>query len=224
MNRLLSSTLLVSTLLSTVSLANADVPPPPGAPGPDESPATGQQAPGSLPPPVGHDTAVEHPDPRVGNDLSDEWFSAMHGEIYYAQQYTRDLKNWAYDYHPQIYFYASWLDYLYDQYYYAHYDDRGQPRSYGYGRPTRGDFNYAYYYWIRPVYKQILSYSASYYDTYRYNSGHGHKFYAYKRSLKKVMDRYHSFVRCNYGFNGNDSQAQDDTELLELEAATGVAR
>src|SRR5262245_56683180 len=117
MKKGLSLASLAATLLLMASTAFAQVPPPPGVPGANESPGTGQADPAPLPAPKGWNTTCRHPDSRVGNYPTEEWYNAMHGDIYYMQQHVKQLKDWAKDYHQNLYRYASWFDYVLDEYY-----------------------------------------------------------------------------------------------------------
>ena len=146
----------------------------------------------------------------------------MHGDIYYMQQHVKQLKDWSKDYHHNIHRYASWLNYVLDEYYFKHYDQYGKPRSYSYGTPTRGDFNYAYYYWVRPLYKKLISYAHDYYREYGYKNGRDHKVREYKVIIKEVVNKYHRLARCNYGVNGDDTRATDDNEVFAQEDDLGI--
>jgi hypothetical protein len=223
MKKSLSLASLAATVLMMASTALAQVPPPPGAaPGANESPATGQNDQAPLPQPTGRNTSVRHPDWRVGNALTDDWFTAMHGDIYYMQQHVQQLKSWAHNYNHQIYRHADWLNYLLTQYYEKHYDQHGRPRWYHYGRSTRGDFNYEYYYWLRPVYRRLLCHAAEYYREYRHRNGHAHKVREYRGYMREVVYKYHRLTKCNYGFNGDDNRAQDDSEVAAEEDDLGA--
>ena len=219
----LSIASLAATVLLMASTAFAQVPPPPGAaPGANDSPATGQQDQSPLPTPSGKNTSVRHSDWRVGNNLTDDWYESMHGDIYYFQQHIKQLKDWSKDYNYNVYKYASWISYILDESYYKHYDQHGRARWYSYGKPTRGDFNYAYYYWVRPLYKKLLWHSAEYYREHKHKNGHAHKVREYKGYIKEVVHKYHRFTKCNYGFNGDDARAADDTEVRADEQNLGA--
>jgi hypothetical protein len=223
MKKSLSIATLAATVLLMASSAFAQVPPPPGnAPGVGESPGTGQNEPAPLPSPIGRNTSVRHPDWRVGNSLGDDWYPAMHGDIYFFQEQVKKLMDWSKDYHHGIYHKAHWLNFLIEKYYFSCYDQHGKARWYNYGRCTRGDFNYYYFYWIRPVYYNLLRQSADYYREYKHKHSHAHKVREYKGYIKEVVYKYHRFTKCNYGFNGDDNRAQDDVEAGSFEDDLGV--
>src|SRR5262245_37920273 len=119
MKKTLSLASLAATLLLMASTAFAQVPPPPGsAPGANDSPATGRDD-APMPSPNNRNTSVRHPDWRVGNTLTDDWYESHHGDIYYFQQHVKQLKNWSHNYYNNVYYYADLLDRYLDQYYFS---------------------------------------------------------------------------------------------------------
>jgi hypothetical protein len=196
-------------------VAFADVPPPPvQAPEFDDS--------GSIPPPSNLPTSVQHEDSSVDNTPPESWYQDMHGAIYYGQQSTRDFKNWSYGKSSEIYKYAHKLDQYYDNYYWNAYGHDGRPTRYSWGYASRGDFNYGYYYYIRPIYVKVLYAAKAYYKSH-YSNGYSYEYNTYYKPLiQKFVYQYHYLTKCNYGKNGNDPKAADDTEVQGLEAELGL--
>jgi hypothetical protein len=222
MKNKLSLASLAATMLLMASTAFAQVPPPPGnAPGADQSPATGRDD-APMPAPGNRNTSVRHPDWRVGNTLTDDWYESHHGDIYYFQQHVKHLKDWSHNYNNNIYYYSDLLDRYLDQYFFSCYQSNGSPRWYSYGRCTRGDFNYYYYYYLRPIYFRLLRHSADYYREYHNKNGHQQKVREYKGYMHEVVYKYHHFTKCNYGFNGDDTRAADDNEAANVENDLGA--
>jgi hypothetical protein len=225
------------------SPATGDLPPipPPPSDTPAEPPATPTDA-DELPPipaPEGRPSNPQHPDPNVGNRPPASWYTDMYHEVYDSSYYYSKMERWAYhEYtrtHSQdaynLYVYAAYLRYYTTQYFWTFYEYGSdhktiQPKYYsrwGY-HATRGDYNYAYHYYIRPVYREYVRYASYYYNRhyrdrdYNYDYGYGkysdHAYYASKH--------YHSYVKCNYGKNGTDPQAKDDTEMASWEQSAGI--
>jgi hypothetical protein len=224
MKKTFSLASLAATLLLMASTALAQVPPPPvAAPGPGASPGTGQgdtvQTPMTTP--SGRGTSA---DSHVGNAVDDMWFNAMHGDIYYFQQHINELYDWSRNYNSNINKYSSQIRYYLDQYYFSCYDSSGHARWYNnqYGRCSRGDFNYYYYYWIRPLYTKLIWYGADYYREYHNKSGHSQHVHDYQRYMKDTVYYYHHFTKCNYGINGDDPKAVDDTTVFGVEDDLGI--
>jgi hypothetical protein len=83
---------------------------------------------------------------------------------------------------------------------------------------TRGDYNYYFYYWVRPIYFSLLYYSTQYYESHRGDS----QIPYYKDMLYKVSSSYHPLVLCNYGFNGNDMGSREDLRAKRAEDRAGL--
>jgi hypothetical protein len=238
-NVLLGAGLILAQLVgSDVSARIGKIPPPPAkAPPEGKSPATGQPAPADPkePPPIaapegkpcksGPDQRECDPDhpgspegKKPGNKPPDAWYTAMAGEMYDLQQGLEKVSNWSSRHESTVHYYSEWLQSVTQQYYESAYHD-GVPRQYPFGRMTRGDFNYILFYWVQPIYYNLL-YQASEY--YRSHSSESH-ISEYKSAMKSVSSAYHGLVKCNYGFNGEDSGALEDSEAQEFEATAGIS-
>lgn len=221
---------------STIAYARPEpIPEPVEEPEPEESPATGQDAPADpedppvIEPPEGL-PCVEgedqsncdpgHPgDPegkRPGNEPPEVWFDDMAMQMFELQEGLDDMAEWSARHDRYIYYYARWLKSVVQQYYALGYGPGGNPRQYSFGPMTRGDFNYYHYYWVRPLYFNLLYYGAQY-----YNRG-GPQIPDYLDMLQGVASSYHSLVLCNYGFNGNDRGSREDLRAQAAEARAGL--
>jgi hypothetical protein len=212
-------------------------------PGPKDPPA--QTPPGSdkVPAhdsPKGRPSNPRHPDPNVGNRPPPGWYDDMYDQIYNTSYYFSQVEEWAYHEYSRtgysevynVYIYASYMRYTMTAYFwnYFEYDSsqKIQPRyfpEWG-GNATRGDFNYNYYYYVRPIYREFLRYSGEYYRGRSHENDYNHD-YGYGRYTEKSehsYSQYHSFSRCNNGKNGADPLAQDDTEVLAEEIAAGISK
>ncbi len=216
----------------------AEIKPPPGAvPEQGQAPATGQPAPSDpqnppeMPAPQdlqcapGGEAAVcdpQHPGNEEGqqpnNTPGDAWFKDMATQMFELQESLKGLSNWSQGRAPYIEYYTQWLLAMTQQYYALGFYPSGVPRTYSYGRMTRADFNYYFYYWLRPVYYNLLYSSANYYSFHR----GGPDYYIYQKSLYDVAHNYHDLVACNYGFNADDKGAREDMEAGKSEAKAGV--
>jgi hypothetical protein len=241
---------LTTSVLAT-SRARADVPPPVGPPpAQGQSPGTGglppipppsgpvtpgqppTTVPGSdqlppIPPPDNRPSNPQNPNPNVNNYPVYGWYGDMYQDIYYTSYYFQQVEYWAYNEYYRtgykevydLYIYAGYLRTAMTEYYWSFYDEYHQPKQYGWGYGSRGDFNYGYEYWIRPLYFQFLNYGYKYYHKYSkyknfdYKNYHNYMYYAGRY--------YHDYTRCNFGLDGNDTGAKDDTEAFSLEQAAG---
>jgi hypothetical protein len=210
------------------------IPKPVEEPEPEESPGTGQaapedpEAPPPIEPPEGmacsedddeSDCDPGHPgDKHPGNKPKPEWYSDMAYRMYEMQESLEEMSVWASGEDQYIYYYATWMKVVVQQYYALAYDAHGQPREYPYGKMTRGDYNYVYYYWVRPIYFSLIYYSAQYYESHRYEPQIGE----YKERLGDVADSYRPLVLCNYGFNGDDEGSREDMAAKQAEARAGI--
>lgn len=216
------------------------IPRPVAQPAAGISPGTGQEAPEDPedPPPIiqppagldciaGMDQSVCDPGhagddagKRPGNTPPDAWYDDMALQMYNLQEGLDDMADWGARHDPYIGYYATWMKSVVQQYYAVGYGPGGKPRHYSYGRMTRGDFNYHYYYWVRPIYYSLLYYSVSYYETYYGRP----EIYEYQNKLSHVVASYHGLVLCNYGFNGDDAESREDLTAYAVEDAAGVRR
>ncbi|HWN66554.1 MAG TPA: hypothetical protein VNM90_02880 [Haliangium sp.] len=212
----------------------APIPKPVEEPEPEESPGTGQDAPQDpeepplIEPPEGiacneegddEDCDPGHPaDKHPGNKPQPAWYSDMAYRMYELQESLEEMSAWASGEDSYIYYYSTWMKSVAQQYYALGYDDDGEPREYPYGKMTRGDYNYVYYYWVRPIYYSLMYYSAQYYEVHKYEPQIGE----YKKRLGYVADSYHPLVLCNYGFNGDDKGSREDLAAKKAEGRAGI--
>jgi hypothetical protein len=236
-----------AALLFATSSVKADVPPPVGpapsdggggsvsAPSPSDLGSSAPSTPPGIgdlppiPPPSNRASNPEHPDPSVGNYPSDSWYQDMYDQIYDSSDYYSQLEDWAYQQYYQtgyveiwnVYIYASYLRVYLNQYYWNSYGSSGSPLSFSWGHASRGDFNYGYFFYIRPVYQKLIEASGDYYSNYHTRSDFDAR--QYSGHMKPAMVQYHRFTRCNFGKNGLDRQAKDDDALLPAERAAGVS-
>jgi hypothetical protein len=210
------------------------IPEPTEEPDEGDSPATGQEPPDDpedpprLEPPKGMDCDeddeedscdADHPDDKKpGNKPGPAWYRDMSYRMYELQESLEEMSSWAAGEDQNIYYYATWMKSVVQQYYALAYEPGGKPREYPYGKMTRGDYNYVYYYWVRVVYYNLLYYSADYYDAHK----HEPQIPDYKRKLGKVASSYHPLVLCNYGFNGDDKGAREDLGARDHETRAGL--
>lgn len=238
--RRIAGALLALGLIALAGNAQArpeQIPEPPEDPDEGESPATGQEPPEDpedpprLEPPKGFDCVEDengengescdpdHPaDDPPGNKPGPAWYQDMAYRMYELQESLEGMQSWAAGEDRNIYYYATWMKSVVQQYYALGYDEQGDPREYSYGKMTRGDFNYVYYYWVRVIYYNLLYYSADYYQKHYQQP----MIYEYKQRLKKVSESYHPLVLCNYGFNGDDQGAREDLSARSAEEAAGL--
>jgi hypothetical protein len=200
------------------SLAFADIPPPPG--GNDRGPnPPGSQGPNGAvcntgagaignpdqapPVPGGCPTS----DPTHPNDPPQTWFNEMHTQLSLLERAAHGLEGYG------MGSYVSRLVYVIDTFYGYAYDDFGRPRfypSFG-GYPTRGDFNFLFYFWIRPIVFDVFYYGVNY---VQYGS--------YIQAINDFDDAYHGLTQCMYGAKAGDPTAFDDLEAQAAERAAGV--
>src|SRR5205085_355567 len=88
------------------------------------------------------------------------------------------------------------------------------------GYPSRGDFNYGFEWWLRPVYVQFTRYASSYYGQYASHPDFDRA--GYTDHMKSAMVRYHKLTRCNFGKNGKDLQSKDDDQAMVVERQAGI--
>lgn len=212
------------------------IPKPVAKPEPEQAPGTGQDAPEDpeeppvIEPPEGLDCVAGEDqsdcDPdhagndagkRPGNEPPNAWYDDMAEQMYNLQEGLDAMADYGAQHDPYVGYYATWMKSVVQQYYALGYD-HGKPREYSYGRMTRGDFNYYYYYWLRPIYFSLLHYSALYYQSH-YDSPHVSR---YQAALYEVVEGYHGMVACNYGFNGDDADAREDLQARQAEQNAGL--
>ncbi len=238
-NVALGAGLILTQLVgSDVSARIGRIPPPPAqAPAEGQSPATGQAAPpdANEPPPIAPPEGkrcTSEPDQSVcdpghpgnpegvkpGNTPPDAWYSAMAGEMYDLQEGLEKMSAWSSSHNAGLLrYYCEWLQSVTQQYYEIAFSGGG-PRQYPFGRMTRGDFNYVLFYWVQPIYYNVLYQAADYYR------GHAHESHMseYMSAMQGVASAYHGLVKCNYGFNGRDSGALEDSQAREFEIRAGI--
>lgn len=235
-----AAAIAIPLLLGAVAEARpAPIPPPPGLrPDPGAAPATGQSAPADpadpplIPPPQGL-ACTEGVDQSVcdpshpggpggalpGNTPPPGWFDDMATWMFGLQESLDGLSDFGEQQQaPLIDYYATWLMSVTQQYYALAFLPDAHPRPYGFGPMTRGDFNYYYYYWVRPIYFSLLHYATDYYAAHLGSPGIG----AYENLIGSVAWNYHALVRCNYGLDGDDAGAREDLSAEDLERTAGV--
>lgn len=203
-------------------------PPPPTAPGPPAVPPGVDRLP-PIPPPADRGSNPAHPDPNVGNHPPRGWYDDMHRQIYDTNDQFSRIERWAYHEYAStgyeeswnIYVCAAYLRVYTAQYYWNAYEERGYPRSFSWGYPSRGDFNYGYHFYIRPVYLELLNALGGYYGHHAGSPGFDYP--TYGRIVKPAIVQYHRFTRCNFGKNGKDALAKDDDRALALARTAGIA-
>jgi hypothetical protein len=203
--------------------------PPPGTIQPGQPPATtpGSQNLPPIPPPDNRPSNPEYPDPSVNNYPPDPWYGDMYNDIYYTNYYFWLVEYWAYNEYyntgyPEaydVYIFAGYIRTAMTEYYWSLYDQYGHPRSFSWGRVTRGDFNYGFEWWIKPLYYQFLQYAYNYY--YKYSNYSGFDYAGYHDHVYKAGRQYHDFCRCNFAKDGSDPKGKDDTQAFPLEKAAG---
>jgi hypothetical protein len=235
--RVFTGAVLTIGLLALSTTADArpePIPKPVEEPEDEESPATGQEAPDDpeepevIEPPEGLDCVdgedqsdcdPEHEGSddgkRPGNNPPDVWYDDMAEQMYDLQESLDDMADWGMKHDTHVGYYATWMKSVVQQYYALGYGPSGKPRSYSHGRMTRGDYNYYYYYWVRPIYYSMLYYAAEYYESHTEVS-------EYETLMYEVARSYRSMVRCNYGFNGDDADAREDLFMQKAEQRAGV--
>jgi hypothetical protein len=152
---------------------------------------------------------------KPNNTPSDAWYKDMAKQMYEMQQALDGMVTWSGTHDRQTMNYSMWLRSIVQQYYSYGYEPDHTPRSYSFGRMSRGDYNYYYYYWVQPIYYELLYKLMA----YRVRSPADTTYMPY---LRAVSQNYHDLVRCNYGFNGNDGGAQDDSHAVSAESAIGL--
>jgi hypothetical protein len=234
----LASVTLASALLVSgwVDARPGKIPPPPAeAPAAGESPATGQPAPADaanpkeMPQPTGKQ-CTEGADQsqcdkmHMGNEQgkkptntpSDAWYKDMAKQMYELQQALDGMIAWSNARDPMITYYSKWLRGVVQQYYSYGYEPVYAPRRYSFGPMSRGDYNYYYYYWVQPLYYALMYRVVAYRIQYPRDA-------SYLPYLGGVALNYHDLVRCNYGFNGDDQAALEDSQAYSIEAAVGLS-
>jgi hypothetical protein len=224
--------------------------PPPGSVTPGQPPQTPPGI-GNLPPlpgPGDRPSDEGYPDGTVNNTPSDDWYQDMYNQIYYTNYYYSQVEYYAYNEYANtgdydaynVYAYASYLRYSMQEYYWASYDQYGKPKHFPWGHygdgddyASRGDFDYGYYYYIRPLYLKFYEYAYkyyskhhnwSYYDYYvDYYDSHNVKHHDKHNYMYESSRYYHKLTRCKGGHKGNDPQAKDDTVAYSTEQNAGIA-
>lgn len=237
-NRLFMAVVLTVGLLAhdSADARPEPIPKPVASPDVGESPGTGQQAPDDpeepelIPPPEGLQCSAadedvcdpDHPGNAAGKQPNNEpppsWYDDMAEQMYNLQESLDDMSKWGADHDPYIEYYALWMRSVVQQYYALGYDYSGKPHDYDYGPMTRGDYNYYYYYWVRPIYLTMLHYCGYYYESHWQSPD----LYRYQTMLGEVVDSYHALVKCNYGFNGDDEGAREDLYAQMAERNAGL--
>jgi hypothetical protein len=195
---------------------------PPGQP-PTTPPGSGNLPP--IPPPAGYPSGDGNPYPGgYTNTPAPAWYNDMWTQIYYSNYYFSQLEYWAYNEYASnhyyevyiVYIYAAYLRTLMDQYYWNYYDQQG-PKYFPWGWATRGDFNYGFYFWVLPVYHELLVYAYNYHSKY-----HPYPSSPYYTHLRNAANQYHKFANCEGGADGADVYAQPDQDAYNLEHALGL--
>lgn len=154
-------------------------------------------------------------DSTSSNTPSINWYNDMYRQLYDMQQHAQQVRDAQYS--DEISHYADQLYNVLEKVYLETYDSSGYPRDYEWGWATRGDLNFYYYYWIRPLYQRTLAYGVVY--THQdYSDDHG----TYSQYFTALADGYHKLTRCMFGLNGDDVKAEDDTQVNFLEIAAGI--
>jgi hypothetical protein len=234
---------LILLSLAVLPIAGARpgrIKPPPGAvPETGESPATEQAAPQdpenppAMPEPTGKactqganqtNCDPNHPGDaagrKPGNTPGDAWYKDMAKQMYELQQALDPMITWSATQSPQMAYFGKWMQSVIQEYYELGFNPNGTPRKYDYGRMTRGDYNYILVYWVQPIYYNILYTASDYYSTHAGSS----EISQYRKLLSPVVSNYHDLVRCNYGFNGDDNGALEDSEAYPVESRAGLGR
>lgn len=219
------------------------IPKPVDKPEPGESPGTGQKLPDDPeePPPLGDPLGrdctegedqsncdPDHPDGKPpSNTPGPAWYDDMHQRMYDLQESLDDMIEWAEgEDDPDIEamcYYATLMQALVQQYYALAYDSSGEPRQYPFGKMTRGDYNYFFYYWVRPIYYYgLLYYAVRYYEENQDEGALKSQNDEYLEHLDHVVQAYHPVVLCNYGFKGDDKGAREDLDAQAAEERAGV--
>jgi hypothetical protein len=220
--------LAVSALLSAAclasSLAFAEIPAVVQRPGSGTSPGTGQTASAGIPGPVGMSGNAGHPDPGVGNRPPLPWFqNSFYPEVAALENAVTGVYNWAYynDSFASISYYSGWLSSIMTNIrgvtYASGYDPIYYP-AWGY-YVTRGDLLFYNYWWVRPLYFQILR-EAAIYNANTYPGYPGRQ--EYLQALIRMKNAYHRFEICIHGRNGSDPDAADDDEVRSFEQDAGI--
>jgi len=195
-------------------------------PGQGESPGTGQTDHEKLPDPAGNPGNPGHPDAGIGNLPPLPWFQksfypevlALESAISTLNGFTKLLKSL--DPNGKMEFFSGWMwRTVYEMR--RHTYKKGPAPIFYQGWDhyvTRGDLLHWNYYWVRPLYFQLLRESAATLG----NAPAGANQREYVTKLKRVKRAYHRFVICIHGLNGNDQQAKADTETSEFEQAAGL--
>jgi hypothetical protein len=217
------------------------IPPPPGSVTPGQPPSV---PPGignlpSIPPPGNRPSDPHHPDPHVNNYPSDSWYQDMYNRIYYSNYFYAQVEYVSYNEYYQtgdydaynIYVISSYLRYLMQEYYWNAYDQYGHAKYYSWGRATRGDFYYGYYFWIKVLHNYLYEYAYKYYSKHYNWSGYDYyvdyvdqykvKHHEKHNYFYEAARSYHELALCNDGFDGVDPQALDDTAAYSNEQAAG---
>ena len=211
---------------------------------PDLQVPTGRDSAG---PPVG-DTTV----PRDANGYNRPgiaWYQDIYGEMYSSYYYFGEIEKWAYNtyyntYHADsryrdvydMYVYASYVRYYFQSYFWTYfgYNESGQitPKYYDFeyggnryhSYAWRGDFNYNYYYYIKPVYHGYLKYAARYHQRHKHDSDYNRNYGygTYEGHGRNAKRQYQSYVHCLYGSEGGDTMAAEDYTALSLEDDAGL--
>lgn len=193
-------------------------------PGQGQSPATGQTSVSSIPDPVGQPGDAHHPLATVGNRPPLLWFqNSFYPEVVALENAVSELYNWSYynDAWSNMDTYAYWLWNTVYQIRTYTYQSGYTPYFYPAWNyyVTRGDLLYWNYYWVRPLYFQILREGATY-NSYSTFDDPNHAIYLQK--LIKLRNAYHRFVICIHGRNGSDAEAASDTETQSFENDAGI--
>jgi hypothetical protein len=216
-------TSIAALALVTASAALADIPPPVGGqPNQGTSPGTGQTSPGKIPNPIGNPSNVIHPDPNVGNLPPLPWFqNSFYPELIALHDAAFDLAQWGGAYNPNIAYFSNWLGRVTNDILSYTYFNGNAPLFY----PTwgyyvlRGDLQYWNYWYVRPLYFQILREGAVFAHTGPVSFPGPAQYFD---KIGRLADAYHHFIRCLHGKNGTDPDAADDTDTGSYEADAGL--
>ncbi|MFW7381076.1 MAG: hypothetical protein ACOH5I_19830 [Oligoflexus sp.] len=160
--------------------------------------------------PSGKDSAIDHPD-ELGNHPSKVWYQDMYKSLNDMKKSAYQMASYSKSY--EVSYYSDWLYQALDQYMnqtYVYDYNQYYPRYYSKWKyyATRGDHNYFYYYYVRPLYYQTLRELAKLPNS---------EAAIYQRYTRQFIKSYRYYTRCNYGHNGNDPRAAWDDEAIPFE-------
>lgn len=217
------------------------IPPPPGeCTLEDQCPSAGFRPadpgdPPPLPPPTGKPCRIEPdqlicdpghaPDPTTGkvpdNNPGQPWRTDMSQQMRDLQTELDEVMDFSSRMQqPEMLFHAEWLQSVLQLSFWDMFSAFGVPKVYPFGAPTRGDFNYHYYHFMRPIYYNLIYRAQDFYSAYEYYLSEA-EYTEYVSVMSSLSETYHAFTRCQYGFNGADTEALEDSDAYSEEAKAG---